>query len=337
MARPATSRQPITGSVTLPAAAAPVSARGETRPRPRWGAAGGASCKLAFPLVVGLGLLVSTAAPTLLAPMDPIEQSLVNRLRPPMWLERGQPEHPLGTDSLGRDVLSRVIHGARTTFVVAVTSTLIGGAVGAALGLLAGYRGGALDDVVRKLVDMQLAFPYLLLAISVLAVAGRHLPILVGVLAISSWPTFARIVRGETLSLRQRPFIETARALGGTDIRIARVHLLPSLVPSLCVVASFDLARIIVLESSLSFLGLGIQPPTPSWGMDLSESRQFVQIAWWTVLFPGLAISLVVLAANLFGDWVRDALDPVISRSAMGQAESATGASARSGIRIAPE
>jgi peptide/nickel transport system permease protein len=301
--------------VALPGALAWARPRADTRPRARRRLAG-ISFKLGFAVVVGLGLLAGTVVPAPLARRDPIEQSLANRLRPPMWLERGQPEHPLGTDGLGRDVLSRVIHGARTTFLVALASALIGGALGATLGLVAGYRGGVFDDVIRKLVDMQLAFPYLLVAISVLAVAGRHLAVLVLVLAISSWPTFARIVRGETLSLRQRPFIETARALGGTDLRIALVHVLPSLVPSLCVVLSFDLARIIVLESSLSFLGLGVQPPTPSWGMDLSESRQFVQLAWWTVLFPGLAVSFVVLAANLFGDWVRDALDPVLSTSA---------------------
>lgn len=268
--------------------------------------------KLGLAVVVGLALMACTAVPSRLAPRDPIEQSLVDRLRPPMWLERGRAECLLGTDGLGRDVLSRVVYGARTTFLVALAATLIGGALGGGCGLAAGYQGGTLDQLVRKLVDMQLAFPYLLVAISVLAVAGRRLGVLVVVLAISSWPTFARIVRGETLVLRQRPFIESARAIGGSDLRIALVHVLPSLAPSLCVVLSFDLARVIVLESSLSFLGLGVQPPTPSWGMDLSESRQFVQIAWWTVLFPGLAISGVVLAANLLGDWVRDALDPVL-------------------------
>ncbi len=271
--------------------------------------------KLGLALVVGVALVACTIVPSWLAPRDPIEQSLVERLRPPMWLERGRAEYPLGSDGLGRDVLSRVVYGARTTFLVALAATLVGGTVGAGFGLAAGFQGGTLDQLVRKLVDMQLAFPYLLVAISVLAVAGRQLAVLVGVLAISSWPAFARIVRGETLVLRQRPFIESARAIGGTDLRIALVHVLPSLAPSLCVVLSFDLARIIVLESSLSFLGLGVQPPTPSWGMDLSESRQFVQIAWWTVLFPGLAISLVVLAANLLGDWVRDALDPVLAGS----------------------
>jgi peptide/nickel transport system permease protein len=152
----------------------------------------------------------------------------------------------------------------------------------------------------------------------VLAVAGRSVPVLVTVLALSSWPAFARIVRGEVLSLRERQFIEGARAIGCRDLRILLAHLLPSVSASLCVVWSFDLARVVVLESSLSFLGLGVQPPTPSWGMDLSDSRQFLQIAYWTVLFPGLAISLVVLAANLVGDWVRDVLDPIVKRSRAG-------------------
>jgi peptide/nickel transport system permease protein len=271
--------------------------------------------KLVFGLLVGLAVLAGTLIPAVLAPTSPTEQSLVERLRPPAWLDRGSREHWLGTDSLGRDVLSRVIHGARTTFIVALASSALGGLLGIAFGLTAGYRGGLVDEAISKLIDVQLSFPYLLVAISVMAVAGRHLLVLVLVLAVSSWPTFARIVRGETLSLRRRQFIESAQAVGGTDTRIVLVHVVPSLIPSLCVVASFDLARIIILESSLSFLGLGVPPPTPSWGLDLSESRQFVQIAWWTVLFPGLAISLVVLAANLFGDWVRDTLDPILRRS----------------------
>jgi peptide/nickel transport system permease protein len=283
----------------------------EDRARRRWRI----DFKLVFGLLVGLAVLVGTLIPAVLAPTSPTEQSLVDRLRPPAWLDRGSREHWLGTDSLGRDVLSRVIHGARTTFIVALASSALGGLLGIACGLTAGYRGGLVDEAISKLIDVQLAFPYLLVAISVMAVAGRHLLVLVLVLAVSSWPTFARIVRGETLSLRRRQFIESAQAVGGTDTRIVLVHVVPSLIPSLCVVASFDLARIIILESSLSFLGLGVPPPTPSWGLDLSESRQFVQIAWWTVLFPGLAISLVVLAANLFGDWARDALDPVLRRS----------------------
>ena len=283
----------------------------EDRARRRWRI----DFKLVFGLLVGLAVLVGTLIPAVLAPTSPTEQSLVDRLRPPAWLDRGSREHWLGTDSLGRDVLSRVIHGARTTFIVALASSALGGLLGIACGLAAGYRGGLVDEAISKLIDVQLAFPYLLVAISVMAVAGRHLLVLVLVLAVSSWPTFARIVRGETLSLRRRQFIESAQAVGGTDTRIVLVHVVPSLIPSLCVVASFDLARIIILESSLSFLGLGVPPPTPSWGLDLSESRQFVQIAWWTVLFPGLAISLVVLAANLFGDWVRDTLDPVLRRS----------------------
>jgi peptide/nickel transport system permease protein len=275
----------------------------------------GLALKPAFGIVVGTALVLGTLVPGQIAPASPTDQQLAERLRPPAWMAGGTTSHLLGTDSLGRDVCSRVIYGARTTFLVALVSSLIGGIGGTGLGLLAGYHGGMLDELVRKLVDMQLAFPYLLLAISVMAVAGRSLPILVVVLALSSWPAFARIVRGEVLSLRERQFIEGARAIGCDDRRILLAHVLPGVTASLCVVWSFDLARVVVLESSLSFLGLGVQPPTPSWGMDLSESRQFLQIAYWTVLFPGLAISLVVLAANLVGDWVRDVLDPIVKRS----------------------
>jgi peptide/nickel transport system permease protein len=278
----------------------------------------GLALKPTFGIVVGAALILGTVFPGQIAPASPTDQQLAQRLRPPAWMDGGTTSHLLGTDSLGRDVYSRVIYGARTTFLVALASSLIGGLGGTAFGLLAGYHGGLLDELVRKLVDMQLAFPYLLLAISALAVAGRSVPVLVVVLALSSWPAFARIIRGEVLSLRQRQFIEGARAIGCNDWRIVLTHVLPGVTASLCVVWSFDLARIVVLESSLSFLGLGVQPPTPSWGMDLSESRQFLQIAYWTVLFPGLAISLVVLAANLVGDWVRDVLDPTAKRNRLG-------------------
>ena len=300
--------------VSAPAgpAAVPTTFAAETAPRSRRRRL---TFKPAFGMVVGAALLLVTLFPGQIAPSSPTDQRLAERLRPPAWMDGGTTGHLLGTDSLGRDVCSRVIYGARTTFLVALVSSLIGGIGGTGLGLLAGYHGGALDEMVRKLVDMQLAFPYLLLAISAMAVAGRSLPILIVVLALSSWPAFARIVRGEVMSLRERQFIEGARAIGCDDRRILLAHVLPGVSASLCVVWSFDLARIVVLESSLSFLGLGVQPPTPSWGMDLSESRQFLQIAYWTVLFPGLAISLVVLAANLVGDWVRDVLDPIVKRN----------------------
>jgi peptide/nickel transport system permease protein len=301
---------PVTVSadvVSLPRgdAAAPASRRRAFRRFP---------VKPVFGALVAAAVLVSAVMPAQLAPTSPTDQSLAERLRPPAWAVGGDRRHLLGTDALGRDVLSRVIYGARTTFLIAAAATLLGGVAGSSLGLVAGYRRGRIDDAVRKVVDVQLAFPYLLLAISVLAIAGRNLGVLIAVLAISSWPVFARIVRGEVLSLRGRQFVEGARAIGGSDVRVVLRHVLPGVVPALCVMVSFDFARLVVLESSLSFLGLGVQPPTPSWGMDLSDSRQFVQLAWWTVLFPGLAISFVVLAANLLGDWVRDVLDPVVRR-----------------------
>lgn len=306
---PADASAPATTAVAAPVAvraAAPRASRRSIAFKPTFGA------------IVAAALLACTIAPGLIATTSPTEQSLAARLRPPAWMEGGAPGHVLGTDGLGRDVYSRVVYGARTACAVALTASLIGGLAGAALGLVAGYHGGALDDVVRKLVDMQLAFPYLLLAVSVMAVAGRRVPVLIAVLALSSWPAFARIVRAEVLSLRERQFIESARAIGCGDGRIVWRHIVPGTIASLSVVWSFDLARVVVLEASLSFLGLGVQPPTPSWGMDLSESRQFLQIAYWTVLFPGLAISLVVLAANLAGDWVRDVLDPVVRRMPRG-------------------
>lgn len=283
-----------------------------------WRSIRGLSAKPIFGLLVGTVVLLCTIVPGQLAPRSPTDQALAERLRPPSWIERGSPKYLLGTDSLWRDVLSRVIYGARTTFLVALVSSCLGGALGSGLGLLAGYYRGRPDEIVRKLVDMQLAFPYLLLAISVLAIAGRNLAVLVAVLAVSSWPTFARIVRGEVLSLRERQFVEAARAIGCSNLWIVAAHPLPGVIPSLCVVFTFDFARVVILESTLSFLGLGVQPPTQSWGMDLSESRQFVQIAWLTTLFPGLAISVVVFAANLVGDWVRDVLDPVLRRSRSG-------------------
>ena len=304
--------------VSAPARPVEMPARVLVVPRRSQAGRRGLVLKPAFGLLVAVLLSLCTLVPGQIAPTSPTDQDLAARLRPPVWMDGGSARHPLGTDSLGRDVCSRVIYGARTTFLVALVSTLVGGAAGAALGLFSGYHGGLIEELVRKLVDMQLAFPYLLLAISVLAVAGRSVPVLVTVLALSSWPAFTRIVRGEVMSLRERQFIEGARAIGCRDRRILLAHLLPSVSASLCVVWSFDLARVVVLESSLSFLGLGVQPPTPSWGMDLSDSRQFLQIAYWTVLFPGLAISFVVLAANLVGDWVRDVLDPIVKRSRAG-------------------
>jgi peptide/nickel transport system permease protein len=217
---------------------------------------------------------------------------------------------PLGTDLLGRDVLSRLIWGARISLLIALVATVLGATVGSLIGLLSGYYRGRVDRVVTKLVDIQLAFPFVLLAIAVIAVAGPSIPVLIVVLAIGAWVGHARIVRGLVLSLRERDYVQAALALGAGTPRILFRHLLPEILSVIVVLATFDVGRIIILESTLSFLGLGVQPPTPSWGSDLRDAAAYVRQAWWTATFPGLAIMVVVLGLNLVGDALRDALDP---------------------------
>ncbi len=245
-----------------------------------------------------------------LSPSDPITNSLLDRLTPPMWIAGGTPSHPLGTDTLGRDVLSRLLFGARISLLVGFSAVAISGLLGVTLGLTAGYYGKWMDDVLMRLGDIQLAFPILLLAIAVLAVLGASLSNVILVLGISGWVTYARIVRGETLSLKQREFVESARAIGAPDRIIVIRHILPNILPPVTVIATFSVARVIIAEASLSFLGLGIPPPTPSWGAMLDEGRNYIATAWWLALFPGLSILLLVLGLNLLGDWVRDILDP---------------------------
>jgi len=207
-------------------------------------------------------------------------------------------------------VLSRLIWGARVSLPIALLATALGTAVGSVLGLVAGYYRGVVDAVTTKIIDVQLAFPFILFAISVIAVAGPGMSVLVGVLAISSWVSHARIVRGLALSLREREFVQSAHALGATNGRIIFRHLLPDVLSVIIILATFEVGRIIVLESTLSFLGLGVQPPTPSWGSDLRDASVYVRQAWWMATFPGLAIMVVVLGVNLLGDALRDLLDP---------------------------
>jgi peptide/nickel transport system permease protein len=216
----------------------------------------------------------------------------------------------LGTDLLGRDVLSRLIWGARISLLIALAATLIGAVVGSLVGLVAGFYRGTTDTVLTKLIDVQLAFPFVLLAIAVVAVAGPSVPVLIVVLAIGAWVGHARIVRGLVLSLRERDYVQAALALGAGTPRVLFRHLLPEVLATIIVLATFDVGRIIILESTLSFLGLGVQPPTPSWGSDRRDAAVYVRQAWWTSVFPGIAIMLVVLAINLLGDGLRDWLDP---------------------------
>ena len=267
-----------------------------------------------LPALAGLGVIaaavvVAAFAPAL-APSDPVKNRLLDRLTPPMWAQGGSARYPLGTDTLGRDVLSRLLHGARISLTVGLAAVLVAGVVGVGLGLVAGYRGGWADDLLMRLGDIQLAFPVLLLGVAVIAVLGASLINMILVLGASGWVTYARIARGETLSLKERDFVAAARALGAPARHVVVRHLLPNVLPSLMVVATFSVARTIIAEASLSFLGLGLPPPAPSWGAMLDEGRNYVTTGWWLALFPGLAILLLVLAINLCGDWLRDALDP---------------------------
>ena len=260
-------------------------------------------------VVVLATVLLAVFAPAF-APGDPIKNSLLDRLTPPMWVTGGDARHPLGTDTLGRDVASRLLHGARVSLVVGFSAVLVAGVLGIALGLLSGWYRGWLDDLLMRLGDVQLAFPVLVLAVAVLAVLGASLLNLIVVLGVTGWITYARIVRGEVLTLRERDFIAAAQALGAGDGWILRRHLLPNVLPPITVVATFSVARTIIAEASLSFLGLGIPAPEPSWGAMLDEGRNYITTGWWLALFPGLAILLLVLGINLVGDWLRDVLDP---------------------------
>ncbi|MGH2586497.1 MAG: ABC transporter permease, partial [Dehalococcoidia bacterium] len=246
-----------------------------------------------------------------IAPHDPRRGELIDSKLPPMWSSGGMRSYPLGTDMLGRDVLSRVIYGARISLAVGFTAVAIAGALGVSIGLVSGYYRGLADDVIMRLSEIQLAVPFILFAIAILAVLGPGLKNLILVLGITGWVTYARVVRGQVLSYREKEFVEAARALGAGDLRIMFRHILPNMVASLIVIASFAVAATILAEAALSFLGLGVPPATPTWGGMVADGReQILTNRWWMYLFPGLAIMLTVLAINSVGDWLRDYLDP---------------------------
>jgi ABC-type dipeptide/oligopeptide/nickel transport system permease subunit len=260
--------------------------------------------------VVVLAVVVLALLAPLLAPHGLGTFDLAHRLAPPIWSERGEWNHPLGTDTLGRDILSRVLLGARTSLGVAGAAVLVAAALGVLLGLLSGYAGSWADAVIMRLADVQLSFPYLLLAIAVMALLKPSLLNLIIVLVLRSWVVYARLIRVVTLSAKEREFVLAARAVGGGAARIVFRHIAPNVVGPAIVVSSFQLAELIIVESSLSFLGLGVQPPTPSWGGMISEGREYVGSAWWLSAIPGCAIVVTVLGANLFGDALRRSLDP---------------------------
>lgn len=256
-------------------------------------------------------ILLATVGPQI-SPKDPNRQNLILRLTAPMTPnEEGIIDFPLGTDALGRDVLSRLIYGSRVSVTVGVVAVTIGGTLGSLLGLTAGYIGGRFDEVVMRIADIQLAFPFILLAIMVLVVLGQGVFNLIMVLGIGQWVTYARIARGETISQREKEYVEAARALGMSSIRIMLRSILPNILAPLIVIASFNVASVILAEASLSFLGLGVPVTIPTWGGMLAESRdQLLGGKWWLAVFPGLAIMFTVLSLNILGDWLRDFLDP---------------------------
>lgn len=232
------------------------------------------------------------------------------RLKPMWFMEGGNPEYPLGTDSLGRDIASRIIYGSRISLLVGVASVLLGAGMGVSLGLIAGYFGGRVDSIISWLMNVQLSFPYILLALFLMAAFKGGLPTLILVLAIGGWVRYARIIRGQVFSVKEETYIMAAQACGISLKRILIRHILPNAFAPIIVVASFTMADTILSEASLSFLGLGIDPSIPSWGQMLSDARDFLQSHWWIAVLPGLAISITVLGINLFGDWLRDYLDP---------------------------
>lgn len=259
--------------------------------------------------LMALFLGVAVFAP-LLSPFDPITQDLTGRLRPPLWVDTRGAMHILGTDDLGRDLLSRIIHGSRVSLVVAIAVVPLSAGLGIFLGVSAGFLRGAYENVVMRLLDVQLALPFMLLALAVLVVIGPSFGNIVLLLGLTSWTSYARLLRAETLSLRERDFVLAAQAVGASTWRIMFRHILPNTINTIIVLATLQLPVIIITEASLSFLGLGIQPPAPSWGGMLSKGREYLLNQWWVPFFPGLCITLVALGGNLFGDWLSDTLDP---------------------------
>jgi peptide/nickel transport system permease protein len=261
-------------------------------------------------VVLSAGLLFMAAAAPLIAPYSPTAQDLRARLVPPAWEEGGSWKHALGTDHLGRDVLSRVIHGSQVSLAVGASVVLIAGAFGVVLGLLAGYHGGRTDSFIMRWIDTQVAFPGLLIALIILAVIGPSILTVILVLSLNGWMVYGRMTRGLVLSVRQTAYVEAAEMVGCRATRVIFRHILPNLTSPLLTLAILEFARIVLAEAALSFLGMGIQPPATSWGLDVASGKNYMFRAWWLVTFPGIAISITVLAINLVASWLRLISDP---------------------------
>jgi peptide/nickel transport system permease protein len=256
-------------------------------------------------LVLTIGVVVVALAAPWLARIDPMTTDFAGSLKPP-----GSPGHPLGTDQLGRDLLARVLYGARLALFIGACTVVVTALVGGLLGLLAGFVERWPSTVIMRLADVQLSFPFILLALTINAIVGLGLRNIILSLSAAGWVVYARVVRGEVLSVKQRDYVHAAAALGVGRTRLLFRHVLPNVAPSIIVVASLQFSQFVVAEAAISFLGFGVQPPTPAWGSMLSESRDFLYVAWWLAAFPGAALALTALGVNLLGDWLRDTLDP---------------------------
>lgn len=264
--------------------------------------------------VIGLLIVIGVSLTAIFAgsvsPHDAYDQDVVKRLAPPVWAERGSSAHILGTDPVGRDVLSRLVHGGRVSLATGVAAVLIAGLIGIVLGLIGGFYGGRLDSLINNAVNVMMAFPFMLLALTAVAVMGPSFRNLVIVLGVTGWPIYTRVVRAETYHLKTLEFVTAAQAMGFSNLRIVVRHILPNLINTIIVTSSLEVARMIIQESFLSFLGLGVQPPTPSWGGMLGEGRTYMLTHPWLATFPGLAIFVTTLGINLLGDGLRDLFDP---------------------------
>jgi peptide/nickel transport system permease protein len=268
----------------------------------------------AFAIAVALSvalLLLAAFAPWL-APHSPMEGNLMERLMPPAWQDGGEWRHVLGTDVLGRDILSRLIYGARVSLAVCALTILLAGGVGSLLGIVAGYFGGAVDSVIMRIVDLAISIPMILLALLFGVLFGPSFGNIVIIISLVLWSQFARMARGETLKIKSNDYIDLARSAGASSLRIMFEHVLPNVAGSLIVLATLQVGTVIIMEASLSFLGVGVPPPLPAWGSMIAEGRSYVVSAWWLCIFPGLAVLLTVLSANILGDSLTDRLNPTL-------------------------
>ncbi|MBI2867168.1 MAG: ABC transporter permease [Chloroflexi bacterium] len=267
-----------------------------------------------LPLIVILFFSVLAIMPGLIAPHEPTTIALRERLTPPAWLERGTTNHLLGTDLLGRDIISRIIYGARVSLTVAFFALLVGGAIGLVIGLTSGYMGGWVDGLLMRLVDGALSIPLILIALLLAVTLGPSERNVIFVIGALIWAQYARVLRGEVLTIREREYVTAARVIGASTPRILALHIFPNIAATLIVLLTTQIGWVIIVEASLSFLGAGVPPPAPAWGSMVADGRDVTVSSWWVSFFPGMAILMMVLSFNLFGDWLRDVLDPKIRR-----------------------